>query len=102
MLEKMKSIKEGESTLLENSMILFGSPIRDGNSHNPHNLPLVMAGQGGGTLKTGRHLMYPKNTPACNLYKSMLQRMGTPVERFADSPAQLAGSGDENYSAPKG
>ncbi len=58
-----------------------------------------MAGQGGGTLKTGRYLMYPKNTPACNLYKSMLQRMGTPLERFGDSTGELAGIDDESYSA---
>lgn len=101
MLEKMRAIKEGESTLLENSMMLMGSPIRDGNSHNPHNLPLIMAGQAGGTLKTGRHLVYPKNTPACNLYKSMLSRMGTPVERFGDSTGELAGINDESYLAPK-
>jgi len=102
MLEKMKDIKEGEGTLLDNSMILFGSPIRDGNSHNPHNLPLVLAGQGGGTLKTGRHLMYPKNTPLCNLYNGMLSRMGTPVEKFGDSTGELVGINDESYSAPKG
>jgi hypothetical protein len=101
MLEKMKSIKEGDSNLLENSMILMGSPIRDGNSHNPHNMPLILAGQGGGTLKTGRHLVYPKNTPACNLYKSMLGRMGTPVEKFGDSTGELAGINDESYVAPK-
>ena len=100
MLEKMKSIKEGDGTLLDNSMLLFGSPIRDGNSHNPHNLPLVMAGQGGGTLKTGRHLVYPKNTPLCNLYKSMLERMGTPVEKFGDSTGELAGINDEKYVGP--
>ena len=101
MLEKMKGIKEGDKTLLDNSMLMFGSPIRDGNSHNPHNLPLVLAGQGGGTLKTGRHLMYPKNTPLCNLYKGMLNRMGTPVETFGDSTAELAGINDESYAAPK-
>src|SRR5579862_256352 len=101
MLEKMRAIKEGDSTLLENSMMLMGSPIRDGNSHNPHNLPLIMAGQGGGTLKTGRHLIYPKNTPACNLYKSMLNRMGTPVEKFGDSTGELAGIDDDSYAAPK-
>ncbi len=102
MLEKMKGIKEGEGTLLENSMILFGSPIRDGNSHNPHNLPLVLAGQGGGTLKTGRHLLYPKNTPMCNLYQGMLNRMGTPVEKFGDSTGELVGINVESYSAPQG
>jgi hypothetical protein len=102
LLEKLKSIKEGEGTLLDNSMVLFGAGMRDGNSHNPHNLPLVLGGRGGGTLKTGRHLVYPKNTPLCNLYRSMLSRAGSPVDKFGDSTGELAGINDEGYSAPKG
>jgi hypothetical protein len=93
LLERMRSIREGERTLLDSSMLLFGSGLRDGNSHNPHNLPLVLAGRGGGTIETGRHLVYPKNTPLCNLYCSMLRRMGTPVERFGDSTGELADLG---------
>lgn len=89
MLEKMKNIKEGDSTLLDNSMILFGAGMRDGNQHNPHNLPLVLAGRGGNTIKTGRHLVYEKNTPLCNLYRSMLTRMGAPVDSFSDSTGEL-------------
>ena len=97
MLEKMNSIKEGERTLLENSMVLFGAGMRDGNAHNPHNLPLVLAGRGGGTLATGRHLVYEKNTPLCNLYRSMLVRMGTPVESFSDSTGELPGLNDPSF-----
>jgi hypothetical protein len=89
LLEKLKGIKEGESNVLDNSMILLGAGMRDGNSHNPHNLPLILAGKGGGTLATGRNLVYPKNTPLCNLYRSMLVRMGTPVEKFGDSTGEL-------------
>ncbi len=89
MLDRMKSIQEGERTLLENSMVMFGSDLRDGNSHNPHNLPIIVAGQAGGRLRTGQHIEYEKDTPLANLYLSMLQAMGAPVERFADSTQTL-------------
>jgi hypothetical protein len=99
LLEKMQSIREGERTLLENSMVLFGAGMRDGNAHDPHNLPLVLAGSGGGTISPGRHLVYPKNTPLCNLYQSMLARLGAPVDRFSDSTGELAGLDDPAYGA---
>ena len=98
MLERMDQIQEGESTLLDNSMVLFGAGMRDGNAHNPHNLPLVLAGRGGGTLASGRHLVYPKNTPLCNLYQAMLRRLGAPVGRFSDSTGELAGLEDPSFS----
>jgi hypothetical protein len=84
-------MKEGEGSALDNSMILFGSALSDGNSHNPHKLPLVLAGRGGGRIATGQHLVYADDTPAANLYVSMLDAFGTPVERFADSAGPLAG-----------
>jgi hypothetical protein len=93
MIDKMRQIMEGEATLLENAMVVFGSALRDGNSHNPHNLPMVLAGRAGGTLAPGRHLVYDKDTPLCNLYVSMLDRFGTPVDRFADSTGPLPGLG---------
>ncbi len=96
-LSKLKSIREGEGTLLDQSMILFGAGMRDGNAHNPHDLPIVLAGRGGGKLATGRHLTYDKNTPLTNLYRSMLAKMGTPVEHFADSTGELAGLGDPAF-----
>ncbi len=91
LLRKLQSIKEGEKSLLDNSMILFGSALSDGNSHNPHKLPLVLAGRGGGRIATGQHLVYPDDTAAANLYVSMLDAFGTPVERFADSTGPLPG-----------
>jgi hypothetical protein len=97
MLEKMKAIKEGERTLLDNAMVVFGSALRDGNSHNPHNLPIILGGRGGGGLATGRHLVYGKDTPLCNLYVSMLDRAGVKVGRFADSTGPLAGLDNPNY-----
>jgi hypothetical protein len=89
MLDKMKNIKEGSGNLLDNSMVLFGSALKDGNGHNPHNLPLVLAGKAGGTLSTGRHLNYAKDTQLCNLYLAMLHRMGVQADRFGDSTGEL-------------
>lgn len=89
MLERMKSLREGEQSLLENSMVMFGSDLRDGNAHDPHNLPIVLAGQGGGRITTGRHLIQSRNTPLANLYLSMLDVMGTPVDQFADSTEKI-------------
>lgn len=91
LLGKLKSMPEGEGTVLDNSMILFGSGLRDGDRHDPHNLPLVLGGRGGGRIQTGRHLVYAEDTPLANLYVSMLDAFGTPVERFADSTGPLPG-----------
>jgi hypothetical protein len=84
-------MKEGEGSVLDNSMVLFGSALSDGNSHNPHRLPLVVGGRGGGRLATGQHLEYTEDTPAANLYLSMLDAFGAPVARFADSTGPLPG-----------
>ena len=89
-LNKLGAIKEGERTLLDNSMVLFGSSMSDGNRHDPANLPIILAGKAGGTIDTGRYIACPKNTPLCNLYMSMLERMGTPVDAFGDSTGPLA------------
>jgi hypothetical protein len=90
MLEKMKSIKEGDRTLLDNSMVLFGAGICDGNRHNHNNLPILLAGRAGGTINPGRHIAVQQNTPLCNLYLSMLDRMGVKQDRFADSTGQIS------------
>jgi hypothetical protein len=91
LLRKLASMKEGERSVLDNSMILFGSGLRDGNSHNPHNLPIVLAGRAGGRIAAGQHLTYSEDSPLANLYVSMLDAFGTPVERFADSTGRLSG-----------
>jgi hypothetical protein len=77
-------------------MVLFGSALRDGNEHNPHNLPTVLAGRAGGRLAPGRHLVYSKDTPLCNLYVSMLDRVGARVDRFGDSTGPLEGLDNPN------
>jgi Protein of unknown function (DUF1552) len=88
-LEKLKSIPEGNGTLLDNSMIVLGCGIGDGDRHNHNELPILLAGRAGGTLKPGRHVRYPKDTPLCNLYLSMLDVMGVKVDRFGDSTGRL-------------
>jgi len=89
-VQKMKSIPEGDGTLLDNCMILYGSGISDANRHHHHDLPIVVAGKGSGTIKTGRHLEFEKETPMANLYLSMLDRVGCPVEKFGDSTGRLS------------
>lgn len=91
LLTKLQGMKEGDSNVLDNSMILFGSALHNGDRHDPHNLPLVLAGSGGGRIITGRHLVYGEDSPLANLYVSMLDAFGAPVERFADSTGPLAG-----------
>lgn len=88
---KLKSMKEGESTVLDNSMVMFASALSDGNSHNPHSLPVLLAGRGGGRIQTGQHLEFSEDSPLSNLYVSMLDAFGAPVERFADSTGPLQG-----------
>ena len=91
LLGRLQGMREGDSTVLDNSMILFGSALSDGNSHNPHKMPLVLAGRAGGRIKTTQHLVCGEDTPAANLYVSMLDAFGAPVERFADSTGHLPG-----------
>jgi hypothetical protein len=91
LLHKLKSMKEGESTVLDNSMVLFASALSDGDRHDPHKLPLVLGGRAGGRINSGQHLVYTEDSPLANLYVSMLDGFGAPVERFADSTGPLAG-----------
>lgn len=89
LLEKLRAIPEGEGNLLDNSMILFGSSISDGNRHDPSNLPIIVAGKAGGAFRTGQHIASEKNTPLCNLYHTMLGGMGVDVDHFGDSTGVL-------------
>lgn len=90
-LEKMKSLDEAGTSLLENSMVLFGSTLHDGNSHQEENLPVLLAGHAQGQLKPGRRIKAPKDTPLCNLHLSLLQRLGLDVDQFGDSTGPLDG-----------
>jgi hypothetical protein len=88
-LVKLDSIKEGQGTILDNSMIVFGCGISDGNRHNHDDLPVWLAGRGGGIIKSGRHIVYPNNTPMANLFLSLLDRMGVPADHVGDSTGRL-------------
>jgi hypothetical protein len=89
LLDKLKSTQEGDGTLLDHSMIVYGSALSDGNAHQHHNLPTVLAGRGNGTIRPGRHLRYEVETPLTNLFLSMLDRMKVPVDQFGDSNGRL-------------
>jgi hypothetical protein len=89
LLGKLKAVRKGPGTLLDSCMIVYGSGIGDGNRHNHDDLPVLLLGKGGGTVRGGRHVRYPKKTPLCNLYVSMLQRVGVPVNSFGDSTGPL-------------
>lgn len=91
LLNKLRSIPEGDGTLLDNCMLLYGGGLADGNAHDHGNLPLVMAGRAGGSILPGRHVRYAAETPMCNLFVSMLERVGAPVGSFGDSTGALRG-----------
>ncbi len=91
LVSKLKSIPEGDGTLLDNCMICYGSAIADPNAHAHDNLPLIMAGRGGGTINPGRYLRYANNTPLNNLWLSMLDRFGASTPRLGDSTGLLPG-----------
>ncbi len=94
LLRKLKSIPEGNGTLLDHCMIVYGSGISDGNSHSHDDLPILLAGRANGTIKTGRHIRFPNETPLTNLYVAMLNRIGVSAARFGDSTGALGGLDD--------
>jgi hypothetical protein len=92
MIEKMMTVEEaGGTTLLDNSMVLYGSGISDGDRHDHINLPVIVLGKGGGSFRTGQHLKCRPETPMSNLLLAMLKQAGMPVDRFGDSTEVLPG-----------
>ncbi len=90
-LERLRSVREGDQTLLDRSLIVYGSGIADGNAHNHNNLPIILAGKGGGLVTPGRHVAYKDGTPLTNLYLSMLDGVGVHLESLGDSTGRLTG-----------
>jgi hypothetical protein len=88
-LERLRSTPDGDGSLLDHIAILYGSEMSDSNQHLLQNLPLVLAGGGGGQIKGGRHLRYPKDTPLTNLFLTMLDKLGLQIEKFGDSKGKL-------------
>jgi len=90
LLGKLQSIPDGDGTLLDHSMVLYGSAMSDGNQHNHGPLPIVLAGGASGALKGGRHIRSAKDTTMSNLLLAMLDKLGTPAERFGDSTGMVS------------
>jgi hypothetical protein len=88
-MEKMKAHQEGDGSLLDNCMIVYGSGISDGNRHTHEDLPTLILGSGGGYLKTGRRVIYRRETPICNLYLTMMEGMGVHQDTFGDATGHL-------------
>lgn len=84
-VDRLSKIREGEGSLLDNCMIVYGSGISDGDRHNHDDLPILLAGHGNGRIQSGRHIRYKNGTPLCNLYLWMLHQMDVSAESFGDS-----------------
>jgi hypothetical protein len=87
-LGKLKAAADGDGTLLDHSMVLYGSSISDGNRHLHHDLPLLLAGRGG-RIRPGRHLQYAERTPMTNLFLNMLDKIGVREDKVGDSTGKL-------------
>jgi hypothetical protein len=90
-LAELKATKEGDSNLLDQSMIVYGSGLSDGNVHTHDQLPTILAGRGGNFLSPGRHIIYQRETPVANLFATMVEQMGVRPEHLGDSTGRLAG-----------
>jgi hypothetical protein len=91
LLGRLREIREGDTSLLDNTMLVYGGCIGDGNRHDHNNLPILLAGGGGGQLSPGRHIQYPAKTPLMNLHAALLDRMGVRDNMLGDATGQLEG-----------
>jgi hypothetical protein len=89
-LDKLRSTPDGDGTLLDHSLILYGSSLSDGNEHNFDPLPVLLAGGASGQLQGGRHLRYAPQTPMSNLLLAMLHKLGAQTLSIGDSTEPLA------------
>jgi hypothetical protein len=89
-VDKLKTTPDGDGTLLDHALVLYGSSLSDGNQHNFSPLPIVLAGGASGQLRGGRHLVFPKDTHMSNLLLALLDKLGTKQETFGDSTGMLA------------
>ena len=90
-MQRMKAAKEGAGSLLDNCMIVYGAGLSDGNRHLHEDLPTMIVGRGGNYFKTGRHVVARRETPMCNLFLTMMDRMGTRMDHFGDATGRLQG-----------
>ena len=85
LLEKMRGVDEGDGSLLDNTIVLYGSEMKDGNGHVRENLPMILAGRGRGRLRPGQHVMLEPHTPLANLHLTLAQKFGCEIDSFNDS-----------------
>jgi hypothetical protein len=88
-LAKLSATPDGDGSLLDHAMILYGAGISDSNQHLHHDLPILLAGGGASRIKGGRHVVLPRDTPLANLHVTLLEKMGVPVERLGDSDGKV-------------
>ena len=89
LLEKLRSTPDGDGSLLDHTIMMYGTGMGDCNAHDPRNIPLVLAGGRSAQLKGGRHLRYPKETPLANLHLTLLDKLGVHLDRMGDSTGRL-------------
>ncbi|MDE0104993.1 MAG: DUF1552 domain-containing protein [Bryobacterales bacterium] len=89
LLDRLKSTADGDGSLLDHCMYLYGSGMGDPNKHDHVNLPIMVAGGGAGRLKGGRHIRYERGTPLANLHLTLLEKVGVRMESFADSHGKV-------------
>ena len=89
-VEKMHSTQDGDGTLLDHSIMLYGTGMGDGDHHTPYNLPVTLVGGGCGQLAGGRHVQYDLHTPFMNLGVTLLEKVGVHVDQVTDSTGRLA------------
>jgi hypothetical protein len=88
-LEKLKNIKDGDGSLLDHTMYMYGSGMGNSSVHSHQDLPIVVVGAGAGKMKGGRHVKYAERTPLANLHLTLLEKAGVRLEAFADSKGKV-------------
>jgi hypothetical protein len=88
-LNKLKAIPDGDGNLLDHTVVLYGSGMSDGNTHNNYNVPVVVVGGSDLHVKGNRHVKYPKGTPLANLMLGVMDRFGVQTDKFGDSTNEI-------------
>ncbi len=88
-LDKLRTTQEGDSNLLDNSLVMFGSPMGNSNLHDHNDLPVLIAGTAAGRYETNRHIENPKGTPLANFFLTLAAKEGIDLDNFGDSAARM-------------
>jgi hypothetical protein len=90
-IDRLRATEDGDSNLLDQSLIVYGAGIANGNDHTHDQLPTVLVGRGGGTVRPGRHIVYQRETPITNLFTTMIETVGVSPDYIGDSTGRLSG-----------